>query len=71
MINNKTYDYLKYIALIFIPALTAFIGTVGLTLNWQYTDVTVVIMTAFNTFLGTLLGISTNQYNKKESDKNG
>lgn len=62
--SNKTYDLLKWIAQIFIPALTVFVGVVLKCFNVECTDIVVTIMTAFDAFLGALLGISTSNYNK-------
>lgn len=68
-LSNKVYDNLKWIALVFIPALITFYGVVGNVLNIPYTDVVLTIMGAFDVFLGSLLGITSAQYNKniKES----
>ena len=64
--SNKVYDVLKYIALIFLPAL----GTLyfGLAQIWglPYGEQIVGTITVIDTFLGALLGISTKMYNKKE-----
>lgn len=62
--SNKVYDILKYIALIFLPALIAFVGVILNCFNVEYTDVVLTIMTAFNVFLGTILQISTYNYNQ-------
>ena len=69
-LSNKVYDILKWIALVFIPALIVFYGVIGNTLNIPYTDIVLTIMGAFDVFMGSLLGISTAQYNKniKESE---
>ena len=68
-LSNKVYDNLKWIALVFIPALITFYGVVGNVLNIPYRDVILTIMGAFDVFLGSLLGITSAQYNKniKES----
>jgi len=50
-----------------IPALATFIGIVGKALGWELTDMSVVIITAFGTFLGTILGVSTKNYKKSDS----
>lgn len=63
--SNKMYDILKWITLIFLPALITFAGVVMNTLNFQYANIVLTIATAFNTFLGTLLGISNIQYKKE------
>jgi imidazoleglycerol phosphate synthase glutamine amidotransferase subunit HisH len=64
--NNKIYDILKWIAQIFLPALgTLYFALAGIW-NFPYAEAIVGTITAFDTFLGIILGISTIQYNKKE-----
>lgn len=65
-LSNKQYDLLKIIALKILPAIGTFVGTVGTTLNWELTAITVTIITAFDAMLGTMLGISTDSYNKED-----
>lgn len=64
--NNKVYDVLKWITLVFLPALTTLIGVVLNCFNIGYTDIVLTIMTAVTTFLGAILGISNINYNKEE-----
>lgn len=62
--SNKTYDTLKWIAMYFLPALgTLYFALAGI---WglPYGEQIVGSITAFDTFLGVLLGISTARYNK-------
>lgn len=66
--NNKVFDFLKWLALIAIPALATFVGVVGPELDVDNPERYVLILTASGTFLGALLGISNVQYNKKELD---
>lgn len=64
--NNKTYDILKWIAQICLPALgTLYFALAGIW-NFPYAEAIVGTITAVDTFLGIILGISTVQYNKKE-----
>ena len=63
-ISNKTYDILKYVALIFIPALVTFVTTAGTELGYPHTGTLTVLISAFGTFLGALLVVSSNSYNK-------
>lgn len=63
--DNKTYDILKYIAQIFLPALTVFVGVVLKCFNVECTDIVITIMTAFDAFLGAILGISSTNYKKR------
>lgn len=66
-LSNKAYDILKWIALVALPALTTFYGVVGATCNIPYTQEVLTIAVAFDAMLGTLLGISTSQYNKNKN----
>lgn len=67
--NEKTYDILKWIAQIFLPAFTTFLGVVLKCLNVPHTDVILTILVAFDTFLGTVLGISSNRYYNTKGDE--
>lgn len=67
-INDKVYDVLKWIALVFLPAFTTLYGVIGATCNIPYTQETLTILVALDTFLGSLLGLSNHYYNKEEKD---
>ena len=62
--SNKTYDNLKWITLVFLPALTTFIGVILNCFDYESTDIVLTIMVGFDTFLGSLLGISNINYKK-------
>lgn len=64
LLKDRHYDILKWIALVLLPAIATLIGAIGGYVNWQHTDLVVYCLVAFNTFLGTILGISTINYNK-------
>ena len=65
MLNNRTYDLLKYIAITVVPALATLVGTVGVALGYQdVTGIVVTIITAVGTFIGSLVGLSSVNYNK-------
>lgn len=66
ILNNKNYDVLKWIALVFLPALTTLVGGIGGKLGYEHIDLVVYCMVAFDTFLGSVLGISTVNYNKNK-----
>lgn len=64
-LTNKTYDILKYIAQYVLPACgTLYFALAGIW-NLPYGEQIVGTITAIDTFLGVLLGISTNTYNNK------
>ena len=67
-IDNKTYNYLKWIVVVLLPSLGTLIGTVGTAFNWEYTQITLVIVTAVTTFLGALIGVSTISYNNAQNN---
>lgn len=67
--SNKAYDVAKYIAMIGLPALITFYASVAAVWALPHTEEVVVTMAAVNTFLGTLLGLSTHKYNKINTHK--
>ena len=65
--NNKVYDILKWIALILLPALgTLYFALAGIW-GFPYAEQIVGTITAIDTFLGVLLGISTSSYKKGDN----
>lgn len=64
--SNKIYDILKYIAQIVLPAIgTLYFALAGIW-NFPFGEEVVGTITAVDTFLGVLLGISTVNYNKSK-----
>ena len=64
VMNNKVYDILKYIAQIVLPALAVLYASLAKIWNFPYgTEITGTI-TALDLFLGALLKISSDKYNK-------
>ena len=63
-ISNKTYDVLKWVAQYLLPAVgTLYFALAGIW-GFPYGEQVVGTITAVDTFLGVILGISTMQYNK-------
>ena len=60
--NNRTYDILKRIALIIIPALATFVSAAGIVWGIPYTNEITATITAFGVFLGAALGVSSANY---------
>lgn len=63
-LNNKTYDRLKYIALVALPAIEVFWLTIGKVWNFPYVIEIGATIAAVDVLLGSLLGVSTKNYNK-------
>ena len=62
--SDKTYNILKWIAMVLLPAIgTLYFALAGIW-NFPYGEQIVGTITAVDTFLGVILGISTAQYNK-------
>lgn len=68
-LSNKTYDILKYIAQIVLPALGTLYFALGSIWGLPYGEQIVGTITAVDAFLGALLGISTAMYNKEDNKK--
>ena len=65
--NDKHYDALKWIAQILLPALGTLYFTLAGIWGFPYVKGIVGTITAVDTFLGVLLGISAAQYNKNKT----
>ena len=63
--SNKTYDVLKWIAQILLPALGTLYFGLAKIWNLPYPEEIVGTITAIDLFLGALLGISSVEYNKR------
>ena len=64
--NNKLYDFLKWVAILFLPALSTLISVVFKIWNIPYGDEIAQTITALGVFLGAILGISSIQYKKRK-----
>lgn len=63
-LDNKTYDVLKWIAQYLLPAAGTLYFALASIWGLPYGEQVVGTITAVDTFLGVLLGISSVQYNK-------
>lgn len=67
-ISNKTYDILKFIAQIILPALGTLYFALAQIWGLPLGEEIVGTITAVDAFLGAVLGISTAQYNRENGD---
>lgn len=65
--TNKTYDTLKWIALCVLPSVATLYFVLSGIWGFPYGEQIVGTITAVETFLGALLGISTANYKKSVS----
>ena len=67
--SNKVYDVLKYIALILLPALGTLYFALAKIWGFPYAAEIVGTISAVDAFLGALLKISTDNYNKENAEE--
>ena len=67
--NNKTYDVLKWITLVALPAVTTLWLSLATICGFPYREAIGATLTAVTAFLGTLLGISSVRYNREIEKK--
>lgn len=67
--SNRTYDILKYIAQIVIPALATLYFALAQIWGFPYGEEVVGTLTAIDAFLGAVLRISTNNYYEELAEK--
>lgn len=66
--KNKTYDILKWIALVGLYAVATFVNGLGEIWSIPMTDEIVKTINLIGTVLGIVLGISNVNYKKKEGN---
>lgn len=64
-LDNRVYDILKYIALIVLPALATLYSTLAGVWSLPYAEQIPVTIMAVDTFMGILLKLSTDEYNRE------
>lgn len=67
--KNETYDILKWIAMYLLPAIGTLYFALASVWGLPYGEQIVGTVTAIDTFLGVILGISTANYNKDNPSK--
>lgn len=67
--DNRTYDLLKWICLVVVPALCGMLTTLADTLGAKQILTVVGVLTAVATFVGTILGFSSIVYARKKAER--
>lgn len=67
--SNETYDKLKWIAQYLLPALGTLYFTLASIWGFPYGEQVVGTITALDTALGVILGISSDDYYANQEDK--
>ena len=66
--ENRVYDVLKWICLIFLPAVAILYSAIDGVFGWGYTATVTTIISAIEAFIGSMIGISTKSYRKKKDE---
>ena len=66
--ENRVYDVLKWICLIFLPAVAILYSAVDGVFGWGYTATVTTIISAIEAFIGSMIGISTKSYRKRNDE---
>lgn len=69
--NNKVYDVLKYMSQIALPAVATLYFTLSQIWGLPNGEEVIGSIVAFSTFLGILLGVSSNNYYKSDARYDG
>lgn len=68
-LSNKTYDIIKWVVMIVLPALSALYVGLGGIWCWPYIEQVAGTISCITVFLGALLGISSASYKKSTLDE--
>lgn len=68
MLSDKTYDWLKWAAIIALPAVSTFVSFVFPLWGIDHAPEIAQTITAAGTLLGALLGVSAVQYKNGQAD---
>lgn len=69
LLSNRLFDWLKWISIVCLPALSTFIVVISKIWGWADTGSMIAqTITAVGVLLGALLGISSIQYKKGDSE---
>lgn len=64
-ISNQVYDILKWLCILGLPALSTLYTTLAGVWGWSFAEQMPATFTALSLFLGTVLGVSSVEYNKR------
>ena len=68
-LSDRLYNILKWLVLVCIPALTtAYVGLDAI-FKWGYADIVAKVSAIVCTLIGSLIGISTAEYNRAKKEE--
>ena len=70
MMNNKLYDKLKDVALVWMPTAITLYGVLTVTWNWPYGEQILATLTGLNAALGSIVKYYKSKYDKENTLSN-
>lgn len=67
--SDQFYNFCKWLAINFVPSLSAFVGVVGCSIGWEGTAVATTIISAFGVFLAGCIRMSIAEYEKAKKEQ--
>lgn len=64
--KNETYDKVKWLVMIFMPALTALVGGLGKAYGWEMSELAVTTLSLVTAFLGAITIKSSSNFEKED-----
>lgn len=71
LISNSTYDVLKWVSFLFLPAAGTLYFALAMIWDLPYREEVVGTVVALELFLGTILGVSNHRYNSTDARFDG
>lgn len=68
MFSNRTYDFLKWFALIALPAFGAFYAVIGAAWGLPHVEEVKTTALALGVLIGTCIGVSSYNYDKERDN---
>lgn len=66
--NDKTYDVIKDIALLWMPTLITFYGVISVAWSFPHGDAVIATLTGLNTALGAVVKYYKSKYDKESEE---
>lgn len=61
-LDNKSYNVIKWVVQVVMPAFITMVGTIGVATSWPHTELVMTVLGALTAFLGASLGLSSAKY---------
>ena len=70
ILNDKTYNIIKWVLLTVVPALNILIATLCALYGWTWGNIVIGTIDAFAAFVGAIIGVGSIKYQRLKDSKN-